>query len=504
MKFADFGLKKDIMNAIEEAGFSEPTLIQEKCIPAALEGKDIIGQSKTGSGKTAAFGLPIIEKVSPGKGIQALILTPTRELCVQVSQSLQQFSKFTGIKITNVFGGVDIEPQIFELRKADIVVATPGRVLDHLQRGTIDFRHLKFLVLDEVDRMADMGFIDDVERIISMLPRARQNLFFSATMTFDVNKLASRHLKNPVMAKAETYVDESKLKQIYYNVPSTDKFSLMVHLLKSAKQGLKLVFCATRTEVDVVTENLKLQGINTMAIHGGLTQNSRMKALDSLKEEKIDVLVATDVAARGLDIKNVEYVFNYDVPKTAVDYLHRIGRTARAGESGTAVTILCEPDYENFRRILRDKPLDIKKLPNPSFTRVRFDRYARGGRMRLPPRSQMRGGSFGERRESGSSGFGDRKHYQGGSGERRSFGDRKGFGDRRESGPRRDFGERKPFIREREAFHSRPHARSDSHSSDSVSYFKEESSGSSERRRQFSGRSYGSGHSGQKKRFQRR
>lgn len=427
MKFSDFQIKQDILNAIEEAGFTEPTLIQEKCIPAALQGKDIIAQSKTGSGKTAVFGIAILQKISPQSKIQALVLTPTRELCVQVSQALGQFGKFTGVHVTSIYGGVDLGPQVSALRKADIVVATPGRTLDHIQRGSIDLSHLKLLVLDEVDRMADMGFIDDVERIISALPKHRQNLLFSATMTYDVTRLASRHLKNPEMIKAETYVDETKLKQVYYNVQSNDKFSILVHLLKEAKEGLKLVFCATRTEVDVVTENLKMQGINAMAIHGGLTQNSRTKALDSLREEKIDVLVATDVAARGLDIKNVEYVFNYDVPKNAVDYLHRIGRTARAGESGTAVTILCEPDYENFRRILRDKPLDIERTKIPNFGRVRFNRYINRERPHIQGRF-----SSGPRKS-----FGQNRPGLG----RSSYGARRAFGDRRDSGPRR-YGQR--------------------------------------------------------------
>ena len=494
MKFADFGLKKDIINAIEESGFSEPTLIQEKCIPAAIEGRDIIGQSKTGSGKTAAFGIPILEKLSPQGKVHALILTPTRELCVQVTQSIQKLGKFTGLRVTSIFGGVDIEPQISELRKADIVVATPGRVMDHMQRGTIDLHSLKFLVLDEVDRMADMGFIDDVERIISALPKSRQNLFFSATMTYDVNKLAARHLKNPVMAKAETYVDEKHLRQVYYNVPSCDKFSLLIHLIRNSKEGLKLVFCATRGEVDVVAENLRTNGVNAMPIHGGLTQSSRMKALDSLKEEKIDVLVATDVAARGLDIKNVDYVFNYDVPKTAVDYLHRVGRTARAGESGTAITILCEPDYENFRRILRDKPLDIKKESTPRFQIVRFDRYAGRKRMHLPASSASGARrSFGENR-----GFGARRPAQpGGYGERRSFGDRKGSGERRGFGGSRGYGNRKPPE------HGRDHS-SSGQESDMVSHFSgsdDSGSRSSYPRRSFGGQ--GNRRPGHKKKFQR-
>ncbi len=375
MKFTEFDLKPEIMKAIEEAGYDEPTAIQEKAIPVALDGKDVIAQSETGSGKTAVFGLPIMQKIEAGKGIQSLILTPTRELCVQVTQALEQFGKHLGIQVLSIFGGVDIEPQITKLRSADVVVGTPGRILDHMSRNSINFSHVQFLVLDEVDRMSDMGFIDDVEKILRALPRQRQTMLFSATISRDVHKLASRHMKEPLLVKTQIHVDKSLMKQVYYNIPATEKFSLFVHLLKTSGEGLKLVFCSTRIEADKVARNLKLQGMNAMTIHGGLTQNARMKALDSLRDEKIDILVATDVAARGLDIKNVIYVYNYDVPKNATEYVHRIGRTARAGESGTAVTILCEPDYENFRKILRDTHFDVSRNETPNFQRVRFQAY---------------------------------------------------------------------------------------------------------------------------------
>lgn len=372
MKFADFGFKTEILKALEEVGFTEPTEIQEKCIPAIMRGKDVIAQSKTGSGKTAAFGLPLLDKLAHLGKAQALILTPTRELCVQVSQALHEFGKFLNLRFASVYGGVEIEPQISALRGADIIIGTPGRVLDHIQRGTMDLSTVKFAVLDEVDRMSDMGFIEDVDRILHHVPIQRQTLVFSATITEDVNKLARRHMRSPEVIKAEKFVDESLLKQFYYNMPSRDKFSLFVHLLKHGGEGLKLVFCATRSEVDKVARNLQLQGVNAMAIHGGLKQASRLKALDSLRDNKIDVLVATDVAARGLDIKNVKYVYNYDVPKTHVEYVHRIGRTARAGEGGVAITLLAEPDYDNFRRILRDTRFDIHRMPNPQFQKVRF------------------------------------------------------------------------------------------------------------------------------------
>ncbi|MFH1174600.1 MAG: DEAD/DEAH box helicase [archaeon] len=370
-------LQETTQRALHDLGFEEWTSIQEKCIPEIMQGKDIFGQSATGSGKTAAFGIPLIEKITPGRSVQALILTPTRELCVQVADALKSFAKHTKLKIASIYGGVGISPQIDALKRADVVVGTPGRILDHLERGTLQLAWVRFLVLDEADKMFEMGFIDDVRRIIHGIPKDRQTMLFSATLPYSIVKLAETHLRNPVHIKSESYVDRSKLKQTYYEIPSHEKFSLLVHLLKHKTSGLALVFCATRREVDLVANNLKKQGIKALPIHGGLSQKQRLEVLDKLKHEQIRILVATDVAARGLDIKNISHVYNYDVPKTSDEYIHRVGRTARAGESGEAVTLLSDRDYQNFDQVLRDRSLTIKREQPPRTERVMFHRQER-------------------------------------------------------------------------------------------------------------------------------
>lgn len=375
MNFKDIEINLKLQEKIKESGFTELTSIQEKCIPEILNGKDVVGQAETGSGKTLAFCLPIIDKIKQGQGLQVVVLTPTRELCQQVSQVFSDFGRIMGIRITSVFGGVGIEPQIRNIRTSEIVVATPGRLLDHINRRTIDFRRVKFLVIDETDRMLDMGFIDDVEKIIRFIPRDRQTLMFSATIEYNVHKLVKKHLRNPVIIKTQSQVDSSKLEQVYYDIYKRDnKFSVLLHLLKNDKSGLSIVFCATRRESDIVAKNLRHNGINALAIHGGMSQNKRTQSLDSLRKQKTDVLVATDVAARGLDIQNVTHVYHYDVPKTDTDYIHRIGRTARAGENGKAVTLLTEPDHDNFRRVQSNNELDIERAEVPNFEKVNFFR----------------------------------------------------------------------------------------------------------------------------------
>lgn len=378
MKFEELTINKKLIEKTYEEGYGELTLIQEKCLPSIIKGNDVVGQAETGSGKTVAFCLPILDKIVPRNGIQALVLTPTRELCVQVMDVFKDFGAQLKIKTMSVYGGVSISNQIKNLPSADIVCGTPGRILDHLSRGTIDFSTVKFLVLDEMDKMFDMGFIKDVEKIISYVPRERQTLMFSATVSYEVHRIMNRHLKNPVIVKTRSQVDTTKLKQVYYDIyQQNNKFPLLVHLLKHSTPGLAIVFCGTRTESDIVAMNLKRQGINALAIHGGMSQHSRSKSLDALKNETTDVLVATDVAARGLDIKNVTHVYNYDVPPTPKEYTHRIGRTARAGENGDAVTLLTERDHDNFRRVQSNKELNIIKAQMPHFEKVSFIRKSR-------------------------------------------------------------------------------------------------------------------------------
>jgi ATP-dependent RNA helicase DeaD len=379
MRFNDLQINDKLKETAARQGFDDLTYIQERTMPKIIEGKDVVGQAETGSGKTIAFALPITDKVARGSGLQVLVLTPTRELCVQVTSVFRDFGDPLGLQSISVYGGVGIEPQIKNLKTAEIVVGTPGRILDHMERHTINLSRVRFLILDETDRMLDMGFIDDVESIIRAVPRDRQTLMFSATISFEIEGIMKRHLRDSVIIRTQSQVDPRKLRQFYFDIYyQNDKFPLLVHLLKNATPGLAIVFCATKDETGLVAKNLRKQGVNAMEIHGGMTQNMREKSLDSLKHEHIDVLVATDVAARGLDIKNVTHVYNYDVPNTGKEYIHRIGRTARAGEAGEAITLLTNRDHDNFRRITNEEEeLNIVRAEMPHFKRVPFIREPR-------------------------------------------------------------------------------------------------------------------------------
>src|SRR3989344_303273 len=368
--FKKLGLGPELLKSIEELKFTEPSEIQAKAIPLALAGKDIIGGSATGSGKTLAFGANIIEKVEPGKGVQALILTPTRELAEQVAKSLDNFAKYKDLGIAAVYGGVGMEPQVRDLRHAEIVVGTPGRLLDHLERRNLKLEKIRFLVLDEADRMLDMGFVDDVTHIIKQCPTERQTFLFSATISPDISHIAKKYMKNAVEVSVDSYVDPSLLTQVYYDVPQDIKFSLLVQLLKNEPAGLVMVFCNTRRNTDFIARHLHQVGIDSMAIHGGLTQNKRNYILEKFHVSKVYVLVCTDVAARGLDIKGVSHVYNYDVPKTSKEYVHRIGRTARAGKEGKAITIVSQRDYENLRAVFRDPSIEMKKEEMPEVEKL--------------------------------------------------------------------------------------------------------------------------------------
>ena len=393
--FTELGLSDEILTAINRLGFTEPTLIQEKSIPHIMQGKDVIGESATGSGKTLAFGCGVIEHVKPGQGLQALVLAPTRELAEQVKTSLQKLTK--SLKITTVYGGVGIEPQIHALTQCEVAVCTPGRLLDHLQRRTVNLSKVELLVLDEADRMLDMGFIDDVEKIMSQCPDKRQTLFFSATMASQIKSLAQRYMDNPVQVAATQQVDPSKLEQVYFDIQRNMKLSLLVHLLKKEDSGLVMVFCNTRRTVDFVVHNLKANKVKAIAIHGGFSQNKRMNTLKQFDNMYEGALVCTDVAARGLHIDNVSHVYNYEIPNDSKEYVHRIGRTARAGSEGKVVNLICDFDHEGFSKVLRDyRNFTITKLEKPHVERVMAQRVEE---------PQRRAGSWGGRRgESRGSG----------------------------------------------------------------------------------------------------
>lgn len=370
-KFEKLGFCEHVLKVISNKKFEKPSEIQEKTIPLILEGKDIIAGSATGSGKTLAFGAGMIKNSVKGKGVQGLILTPTRELAEQVACALEEFAYYKELEVVSVYGGVSMPNQIKKLAYADIVVATPGRLLDHMQHRFIDLSKIDYLVLDEADRMWDMGFKEDVGKIVKSCPKEKQTLLFSATISGDLADFAGKYMKSPVEVMVESYVDTSKLKQIYYDVRDNEKFGLMVHLLKTNNPGLAMVFCNTRRNADFVARNLKENGIAARAIHGGMEQAKRIRTLKEFSDGKMNIIVCTDVAARGLDIQGITHVYNYDLPADHRDYIHRIGRTARAGESGLAVNILASRDYDNFSNIQRhNEGLVVKRENTPRFERV--------------------------------------------------------------------------------------------------------------------------------------
>jgi len=462
-KFRKLGLIEPIIKAIQEQKFTEPSEIQEKTIPLILEGKDVIAGAATGSGKTLAFASIIIRDVMPGKGIQALVLTPTRELADQVANAIYSFSEYKDLNICSIYGGVSINPQMSQLRNADVVVGTPGRLLDHLNRRTLNLNKVKILVLDEADRMLDMGFYKDVTRIIEMCPKQRQTMLFSATISQDISILARRYMHSPIEIAAEAYVDPSKLKQVYYDVEGGEKFSLLLHLLKNETSELVMVFCNTKRNTDIIARNLNEFGVEALAIHGGHSQEKRNKTLKNFHTKTVSVMVCTDVAARGLDIKDVSHVYNYESPKDSKDYIHRIGRTARAGEEGKVINIIAQSDYDNFNKIMRNKEMSITKEETPKFEIVmanfKMQRSSRGfgnDRGRGGGRSGGYGRDRGDRGDRGSrreGGYGRDRGSRGGGreGGRQEGSFRRDTGFRGRSNNRR-FSGRNPSFKKRRNF----------------------------------------------------
>lgn len=370
ISFKNLGISKPILKSINDEKFESPSEIQEKSIPIILSGRDVIAGSATGSGKTLAFASGLLQSSEKGKGIQALILTPTRELAEQVTKALTKFSRYRPLGIIAVYGGVGINPQINGLKTADVVIGTPGRILDHIGRNTIKLDKVKTLVIDEADRMFDMGFKHDVVKIIKKCSQDRQTLLFSATISKDVVQLARAYMKKPLQVSVDPYIDPKKLDQVYYDVADDVKFSLLVHLLKNEKSSLGMVFCNTKRNTDKVAKHLRFSGIDALAIHGGLTQSKRNNVMKLFHSGESCVLVCTDVAARGLDIHGVSHVYNYDIPWESKQYIHRIGRTARAGKEGKAINILSRKDYDNFSNVLKDNDVVIKEETTPDIEKV--------------------------------------------------------------------------------------------------------------------------------------
>ncbi len=394
VRFADFGLAPAITRALADQGYVHPTPIQAQAIPVVLQGRDVMGAAQTGTGKTAGFSLPIIQlllahantSMSPARHpVRALVLTPTRELAVQVADNVKAYAQHTPLRSTVVFGGMDMKPQTEILRRGvEIVIATPGRLLDHVEQKNVNLSQVQMLVMDEADRMLDMGFLPDLQRIINLLPKKRQNLMFSATFSPEIKKLANSFLTDPVTIEvARSNATADKVTQVVYKVDEEQKRDVVEFLIRQRQLKQVIIFSNTKIGASRLSRYLEQAGIKASAIHGDKTQQERMAALDAFKKGEIEVLVATDVAARGLDITDLPCVINYDLPYNAEDYVHRIGRTGRAGASGDALSVYSDKD----ERLLAD----IEKLIKQSITKGELSGFVpSGARMRDGDRSAER------------------------------------------------------------------------------------------------------------------
>ena len=419
MSFADLGLKPELLRAVDEKGYSVPTPIQSKAIPAVLAGGDVLAGAQTGTGKTAAFVLPILQKLGQagGRAPRALVLTPTRELAAQVAESARTYGRYVGIRTVVVFGGVSINPQIDALYDGcDLLVATPGRLLDLAQQGALDLRSVECFVLDEADRMLDMGFIPAIRRVVKLLPAQRQNLMFSATYSDDIRQLAGRILRNPASIEVSARnATAERVDQQVYRVPKDHKRHLLAHLIDAGSWHQVLVFTRTKHGANRLAQQLESSGIRSAAIHGNKSQGARVRALSDFKANKVTALVATEVAARGLDIKELPHVVNYELPNVPEDYVHRIGRTARAGGSGSAVSLVSPdetPLLKDIERMLK-RALPVTALPE--FPIVASPAGApRGGNGSTEDRASERRGGGGGRHSAARHGGGGGRHERSG------------------------------------------------------------------------------------------
>jgi len=499
IKFSELAISEELQQAIAEMGFENATPIQSQAIPHILEGRDIIGQAQTGTGKTAAFGVPLIDSIdAQDRSIQALIMCPTRELAVQVANEIKKLVKYKkGINCLAVYGGESIDRQISALKRGvQIIIGTPGRVLDHMDRRTISFENVKMVVLDEADEMLNMGFREDIESILSDMPKEKQTIFFSATMPKPILDMTKRYQKDPILVKVTTAeLTNTSITQEYFDVKNDFKVTMMTNLMEAHNLKLMLVFCNTKRGVDEVVEELNLHGYKAEALHGDLKQTQRNNVMSKFRKGLVNILVATDVAARGIDVDNVDAVFNYDVPLDVEYYVHRIGRTGRAGKTGRSFTFVTGrreymriQDIERYAKIKIDKgnapsPKELFELKqNKLGTQIQqlveasdlssyhsmIASFVEQGqtlenlaaallRMNLgelkkeSPRNEERADSYGDRRERGS----DRRDRDGGSSDRRERRERtpssgrREYADRDERPSRRgdDFADRKPRVK---------------------------------------------------------
>jgi ATP-dependent RNA helicase DeaD len=447
--FEELGLSAQLTKALPENGFKAPFPIQETAIPLILQGKDVVGQAHTGTGKTAAFGLPILQQIKPGGPVQVLILAPTRELAVQVTDEINRLAKYTGIRAVTIYGGQSINLQLDKLRRGvQIIVATPGRLIDHIKQGSIILDDVRFVVLDEADRMLDMGFIDDIKFILFYVNEDRQTCLFSATMPPEILRLAEEYMRQNKIEHVRLNEEEITLETIdqsYLVVEEREKFKHLVDFIRRNQNAKSqtIVFAATKQRADRLAYKLRQEGFSAVTIHGDLSQKQRDNAMHKFKRGTEDILVATDIAARGIDVQAVGNVINYDVPEDPNVYFHRIGRTARAGGEGNAISLVSNDRISDFGRILAQTKLPIRKLNDELGVIVpviaqRQPSFGRGGGYRwrggYGSRSGYRNERGGERRYGsgdgggGSGGYGSRSGYRNERGGERRYGSGDGGG----------------------------------------------------------------------------
>ncbi len=451
MSFEDLGLSSDILKAVAKQGYSTPSPIQAQAIPAVLAGKDMMAAAQTGTGKTAGFTLPILELLSKGQRAQnnqarALILTPTRELAAQVGDNVAKYSEFLPLKSTVVFGGVKINPQMMKLRNGvDVLVATPGRLMDLYNQRAVNFKNLEILVLDEADRMLDMGFIHDIKKILAVLPKERQNLLFSATFSNDIRRLAKGLVNNPVeISVAPANSTATRVKQWIYPVDKKQKAPLLIQLIEDNDWKQVLVFSRTKHGANKLTKVLEDHNITAAAIHGNKSQGARTRALADFKQGVTRVLVATDIAARGIDIDQLPNVVNFDLPNVAEDYVHRIGRTGRAGASGQAVSLVSHDEFKELSAIERligrelEREFIVGFEPMNTLPVSRLDtRPVRANKPKKPKSEHNDGQRSGENHRGHKPASKNKRHIQGEGGSsnnRNSSGNKSSQGDRKPAG----------------------------------------------------------------------